>query len=87
LDPQNLKIILAFSLDDQAWIRRASIVVPKYWAGHGVAPAAGDALRIGGRQFVIQGRVWEHDGTTPVLRLFLSSGHAESDTVFGNFTS
>ena len=87
MDPQNLKIILAFSLDDQAWIRRASIVVPKYWAGHGVAPAAGDALRIGGRQFVIQGRVWEHDGTTPVLRLFLSSGHAESDTVFGNFTS
>ena len=87
MDPQNLKIVLAFSLDDQAWIRRSSIVVPKYWAGHGVAPAAGDALRIGGRQFVIQGRVWEHDGTTPVLRLFLSSGHAESDTVFGNFTS
>jgi hypothetical protein len=87
LDPQNLKIVLAFSLDDQAWIRRSSIVVPKYWAGHGVAPMAGDALRIGGRQFVIQGRVWEHDGTTPVLRLFLSSGHAESDTVFGNFTS
>ena len=86
MDPQNLKIVLAFSLDDQAWIRRSSIVVPKYWAGHGVAPAAGDARRIGGRQFVIQGRVWEHDGATPVLRLFLSSGHAESDTVFGSFT-
>ena len=86
MDPQNLKIILAFSLDDQAWIRRSSILVPKYWAGHGVAPMTGDALRIGGRQFVIQGRVWEHDGTTPVLRLFLSSGHAESDTVFGSFT-
>ena len=43
----------------------------------------GDAIRIGGRQFIIQGRVWEHDGGTPVLRLMLSSGHAESDTVFG----
>ena len=86
MESQNLKIILAFSLDDQAWIRRSSIVVPKYWAGHGVAPAAGDALRIGGRQFVVQGRVWEHDGATPVLRLYLSSGHAESDTVFGTFT-
>jgi hypothetical protein len=83
LDQQNLKIILAFPLEDQAWIRRSGIVVPKYWVGHSVAPAAGDALRIGGRQFVVQGRVWEHDGSTPVLRLFLSSSHAESDTVFG----
>ncbi len=83
MDPQNLKIILAFPLEDQAWIRRSSIVVPKYWAGHNVAPHAGDALRIGGRQFVVQGRVWEHDGSTTVLRLFLSSSHAESDTVFG----
>ena len=86
MEPQNLKILLAFSLDDQAWIRRSSIVVPKFWAGHGVAPAVGDALRVGGRQFVVQGRVWEHDGATPVLRLYLSSGHAESDTVFGTFT-
>ncbi len=83
MDSQTLRIVLAFSLEDQAWIRRSSIVVPKYWGGHGVAPAAGDALRIGGRQFIIQARVWEHDGTAPVLRLFLSSGHAESDTVFG----
>jgi hypothetical protein len=45
LDPQNLKIILAFSLDDQAWIRRSSIVVPKYWAGHSVAPAASSSSR------------------------------------------
>ncbi len=83
MDSQNLRILLAFSLEDQAWIRRSSIVVPKYWAGHNVAPAAGDALRIGGRQFMVQGRIWEHDGSAPVLRLFLSSGHAESDTVFG----
>ena len=86
MESQNLKILLAFSLDDQAWLRRSSIVVPKFWAGHGVAPAAGDALRVGGRQFVVQGRVWEHDGATPVLRLYLSSGHAESDTVFGTYT-
>ncbi|MEO8524073.1 MAG: hypothetical protein ABI460_05105 [Caldimonas sp.] len=83
MDSQNLRIVLAFSLEDQAWIRRSSIVVPKYWAGHDIAPASGDALRIGGRQFIVQARVWEHDGSTPVLRLFLGSGGAESDTVFG----
>lgn len=83
MDQQNIRIALAFSLEDQAWIRRSSIVVPNYWAGHTIAPASGDALRIGGRQFLVQARVWEHDGSTPILRLFLSSGHAESDTVFG----
>ena len=83
MEHPNLRIVLAFSLDDQAWIRRSSIVVPKYWEGHSVAPAAGDALRIGGRQFVIQARVWEYEGGTPILRLFLSGSHAESDTVFG----
>ena len=83
MDQQNLRIVPTFSIDDQAWMRRSSIVVPKFWQGHSIAPAIGDVLRVGGRQFVIQGRVWEHDGSTPVLRLFLSSGHAESDTVFG----
>lgn len=83
MDPQTLRIVPTFSLDDQAWIRRSSTVVPRFWAGHSVAPQAGDALRVGGRQFTIQARVWEHDGTGPILRLFLSSGHAESDTVFG----
>jgi hypothetical protein len=83
MEQQNLRIVLAFSVDDQAWVRRSSVVVPKFWQGHSVAPAAGDALRIGGRQFIVQARVWEHDGHSPVLRLFLSSGHAESDTVFG----
>lgn len=83
MDPQNLRIVLSFNTDDQAWLRRSSIPVPDFWAGHGVAPAAGDVLRVGGRQFVVQARVWEHDGATPVLRLYLGSGHAESDTVFG----
>lgn len=83
MDAQNIRIVPTFSLDDQAWLRRSSIPVPKFWSGHTVAPQTGDALRVGGRQFIIQARVWEHDGAVPVLRLFLSSGHAESDTVFG----
>jgi hypothetical protein len=80
---QDLRIVLAFSSDDQAWIRRSSISVPSFWEGHTTAPIVGDLLRIGGRQFTIQGRAWEHDGVATVLRLFLSSARAESDTVFG----
>lgn len=83
MDTQNLRIVLSFNTDDQAWLRRSSTPVPSFWSGHPVAPAAGDVLRIGGRQFEVQARVWEHDGATPVLRLYLGSGHAESDTVFG----
>jgi hypothetical protein len=80
---QGLRILLAFPHEDQAWLRRSSIVVPKFWEGHAIAPLAGDVVRVGGRQFLVQGRAWEHDGTGPVLRVFLSSSHAESDTVFG----
>lgn len=83
MNPDNLRIVLSFSSDDQAWIRRSGIVVPKFWDGHGVLPAQGDVLRFGGRQFSVEARVWEHDGATPALRLFLGSAHAESDTVFG----
>ena len=80
---QDIQIVLVFASDDQAWIRRTGVEVPKFWRGHLVAPARGDVLRIGGRQFTIQARVWEHDGSLPTLRLFLSSGRAQSDTVFG----
>jgi hypothetical protein len=83
MSPQNLKIVPVFTADDQAWIRRSSVTVPAFWQGHGVAPALGDVLRIGGRQFIIEARVWEHDGSVPVLRLFIGSGHAQSDTAFG----
>jgi len=83
MDQQDIRIVLAFSVDDQAWLRRSSIPVPRFWSGHSVPPVAGDALRVGGRQFIIQARVWEHDGQFPVLKLYLSGGHAESDTVFG----
>ena len=83
MDAQPLRIVTTFSPDDQAWLRRSGIAVPKYWDGHTTAPQTGDALRVGGRQFIVQARIWEHDGTHPALRLLLSSGHAESDTVFG----
>jgi len=83
MDAQPLRIVTTFSPDDQAWLRRSGIAVPKYWDGHSTAPLTGDALRAGGRQFIVQARIWEHDDTGPLLRLLLSSGHAESDTVFG----
>lgn len=83
METQPLRIMLSFAPDDQAWLRRASIAVPRFWAGHGVAPLAGDALRIGGRQFIIQARVWEVDAEGPLLRLLVGDSHAQSDTVFG----
>lgn len=79
----SIRYQLQFSPDDQAWLRRGQIVVPNFFQGHGIAPAQGDVLRIAGRQFVVQARVWEHDGESPVLRLFLGHAHAQSDTVFG----
>jgi hypothetical protein len=79
----DLRIALVFSADDQGWIRRSSIDVPKFWQGHGVAPALGDIVRVGGRQFIIEARVWEHEGGAPLLRLFVGSGRAQSDTSFG----
>lgn len=79
----SLRTVLSFSTDDQAWLRRSGIAVPSFWDGHGVAPAQGDAVRIGGRQFLIQARVWEHDADGPLLRLFVGGAHAQSDTVFG----
>jgi hypothetical protein len=79
----SLRIALVFSTDDQAWIRRDGIVVPKFWDGHAVAPAVRDVVRLGGRQFTIQARVWEHDGNATVLRLFVGDSHAQSDTTFG----
>lgn len=83
MDQQPLRILLAFEPDDQAWIRRSSIVPPRFWDGHSVAPAIGDVLRFGGRQFTVKGRMWEQDATGTILRLYLSSAYAESDTVFG----
>jgi hypothetical protein len=79
------RIVLGFSPEDQAWIRRSSIEVPRFWApGASVAPLVGDVLRVGGRQFLIKGRLWEQDAEGIVLRLMLSSAYAQSDTVFGD---
>ena len=80
---QDLRIILEFSSEDRTWIRVTKVDVPQFWQGHTVAPAHGDVVRVGGRQFVVEARVWEHDGTLPALRLYLGSGHAQSDTSFG----
>ena len=78
-----LRIVLAFAPEDQAWLRQSKAVVPAFWQGHHVPPAQGDVVRIAGRQFVIEARVWEHDGESTVLKLFVGHAHAQSDTVFG----
>jgi len=83
MSQQNIQIQLVFNPDDQAWLRRSAIVPPAFWRDHGIAPAVGDVLRIGGRQFAVEARVWEHDGLTPTLRVYLGSSHAHSDTTFG----
>ena len=83
MNEPKLRYLLSFSPDDQAWLRRGQITVPSFFQGHDVAPAQGDVLRIAGRQFVVQGRVWEHDGEGPLLRLFMGHAHAQSDTIFG----
>lgn len=83
MSQEPVRIVLSFSPDDQAWIRRGQIAVPKFWQGHAIPPLQGDVIRIGGRQFLIQARVWEHDGDGPLLRLFVGGAHAQSDTVFG----
>ncbi|HEX6019272.1 MAG TPA: hypothetical protein VFZ28_14350 [Burkholderiaceae bacterium] len=79
-----LQVSLVFNAEDQAWIRREGIAVPRFWQGHGAMPVVGDVVRFGGRQFVIQTRVWEHDGQSPVLRLFVGDARAPSDTSFSD---
>jgi hypothetical protein len=83
MSQQALRTVLVFSAEDQAWIRRTPVTVPAFWQGHAVAPAKGDLVRVGGRQFLIRGRVWEHDSEGPVLKLYVGDAHALSDTTFG----
>jgi hypothetical protein len=78
------QIELVFNKDDQAWLRREQIAVPKFWQGHDASPLVGDVVRLGGRQFVIEARVWEHESGAPLLRLFVSDARAESDTSLGS---
>jgi hypothetical protein len=87
MSAQQVAVVLAFTTDDQAWVRREGVQVPAFWSQHVTAPALGDVLRIGGRQFVIMARVWEHDGSQPLLRLYLSSSRADSNTSFHGLTA
>ena len=80
---QDVRIVLEFTPEDRTWIRITKVDVPRFWQSHSIAPALGDVVRVGGRQFVIDARVWEHDGAATTLRLYLGSGHAQSDTTFG----
>jgi hypothetical protein len=84
MSQQGLQVSLVFNSDDQAWIRREGVSVPHFWQSHAAAPAVGDVVRFGGRQFVILSRVWEHDGESAMLRLFVSDARAQSDTSLGN---
>ncbi len=79
----SLRMVLVFQPDDQDWIRRSAIPVPTFWQGHAVPPVRGDVVRFGGRQFTIMGRLWEQDGDSVTLKLYMSGAHAPSDTVFG----
>lgn len=81
--PSPLRTLMVFSAEDQAWIRRTPVTIPDFWHGHGVPPAKGDLVRLGGRQFHVRGRVWEHDGEGPILKLYMGDAHAPSDTTFG----
>ena len=83
MTPTHLRTVLVFSAEDQAWIRRTPVNIPPFWEGHPVPPAKGDLVRLGGRQFLIRGRVWEHDAEGPVLKLYVGDAHALSDTTFG----
>lgn len=79
----SLRIVLTFTPSDVTWLRQQKLSVPRYWDGHAVPPMAGDVIRVGGRQFLIQGRAWEHDADGPLMRVFVGESHAHSDTVFG----
>jgi hypothetical protein len=83
MPPPRLRTVLQFGTDDLAWMRLNKVPVPDFWTGHDVPPQRGDVLRIAGRQFEIDARVWEHDAEGPLLRLFIGDAHAQSDTVFG----
>ncbi|MDO9437873.1 hypothetical protein [Hydrogenophaga sp.] len=83
MTPSPLRTAMVFSSEDQAWIRRTPVTIPDFWSTHAVPPAKGDLVRLGGRQFMILGRVWEHDAEGPVLKLYVGDAHAPSDTVFG----
>jgi hypothetical protein len=82
MSTETVQIVLHFNQEDRGWMRINKVDVPNFWRGHAVSPALGDVVRLGGRQFTINARVWDHDGATTLLRIYLGVGHAQSDTIF-----
>jgi hypothetical protein len=76
-----LSIAITFDPDDLAQIQRDGATIPPYWQGHQTPPALGDVLRFGQWQCAVSGRAWEHDGTLPVLRLYMTRLQPRSDTL------
>lgn len=74
LEMQGIDITLTFTPDDLAWMKQTGATIPPFWSGHLIAPAVGDVLRLEDRQFAVFGRAWEHNGSRPVLRLYLTAG-------------
>lgn len=77
---QPLAITLSFHPDDAESPHRTGESVPPFWTAHSAAPERADLLRIGRRLYAVTARVWEHDGTQPVLVLYLGMGKL-SDSV------
>lgn len=76
-----LNVTLTFDPDDLAQLQHDGATIPPYWQGHLTMPATGDVLRFGKWQCAVASRVWEHDGTMSVLRLYLTRLQRRSDTV------
>jgi hypothetical protein len=82
LNLMDIDITLTFTPDDLAWMKQTGTAVPPFWTGHSIAPAVGDVLRLGDRQFAVFGRAWEHNGSRPVLRLYLTASEpVKSETL------
>ena len=79
LNLSNIDIVMTFDPEDLAVIQRTGAAIPPLWTGHPMQPAAGDVVRFGAWQCSVFGRAWEHNGTRPVLRLYMSRLTARSD--------
>ncbi len=79
MQPNGITITMVFSPEDLADIRARGLTPPKFWDGHLIPPNLHDVIRFGGRQYVVNARVWEHRGQTPELVLYLSDGKTQSN--------
>lgn len=67
-----LQVTITFESLDLALLQRERVAIPNYWQGHLTPPAIGDVLRFGRWQVAVCSRAWEHDGTRPMLRLYVT---------------